>query len=113
MQQMLKFVDNVNRLPVERSNQHPLSPGWTHSQQRRSVATTIECSDQRHQEKKIRFTVTEPGWILVRAIADVDHTFRFANVSDADELRAVLEPHEEARAFWSERVRSANADPAP
>ena len=117
------------------------------------VAKLIPCDVAVMQHKTVRFTLAEPGWFLVRAITDVEHTFRFAstapwfvesdsimhrisrpsvrfflnwvdegierirrNVTDADQLRAVLEPHENARAFWTNRVQTANAnlnEPAP
>jgi hypothetical protein len=33
-----------------------------------------------------------------------------SNVTDANESRSVLEPHEKARLFWQQKVRSANAE---
>ena len=107
----------------------------------------VACSQQVTQELSTTLTLDEPGWLLVRAIASVDSTFRFAstapwyiqsaagqrrisrtsaqffldwvdqriervrgNVTDTGRLRAVLEPHENARVFWQDRVRMANAD---
>lgn len=131
----------------------------------------VENLSYSHDEKlSIALEITEPGWFLVRAIADVDSTFRFAstapwyvarrpdqvkrrsgngagasslrssirptagsrisrasaqffldwvderidrvreNVSDPAELRAVLEPHENARVYWQNRVQAANVD---
>jgi len=107
----------------------------------------VACSQQVTQELSTTLTLDEPGWLLVRAIASVDSTFRFAstapwyiqsaagqrrisrtsaqffldwvdqriervrgNVTDTGRLRAVLEPHENARVFWQNRVRMANAD---
>ena len=32
------------------------------------------------------------------------------DVTDLEQLRAVLEPHEQARLFWQKRVRDANSD---
>ncbi|MEE3369044.1 MAG: CehA/McbA family metallohydrolase [Planctomycetota bacterium] len=111
------------------------------------VASRIACGHVVHQTLSTTLTITEPGWFLVRAIADVDSTFRFAstapwyvegpgnksrisrtssqffldwvderigrvrqNISDPAELRAVIEPHENARVFWQNRVQIANAD---
>lgn len=45
------------------------------------VVKTIECSNERDQQKTITFTVNEPGWFLVRAITDVKNTFRFASTA--------------------------------
>lgn len=111
------------------------------------VRQRIACSQEQRQSIEASFSITEPGWFLVRAIADVDHTFRFAstapwyvestdgptrisqasaqffldwvderiarirkNVTDAEQLRSVLEPHQNARLFWANRVSMANAD---
>ncbi len=45
------------------------------------VTQSIDCSDKLAQQLSLRFTVNEPGWFLVRAIADVEHTFRFASTA--------------------------------
>ena len=45
------------------------------------VVERIPCDHERHQELSTTLNVTEPGWFLVRAIADVDHTFRFASTA--------------------------------
>jgi hypothetical protein len=111
------------------------------------VIEQIPCSNDALQKLIVNIDLAEPGWFLVRVIADVDETFRFAstapwyvespsvksrisrasaqffldwvdermerirkNVTDPDQLRAVLEPHEQARLFWQQRVREANAD---
>lgn len=111
------------------------------------IVETIDCPSDVNQQHEITFTVREPGWFLVRAIADVENTFRFGstapwyietkaakhpirkesaqffldwvgeridrvrhNVTDVDQLRAVLAPHESARAFWLKRVQIADAD---
>jgi hypothetical protein len=42
------------------------------------VSQTIKCSRELAQHHTIELPVTEPGWFLVRAIADVEKTFRFA-----------------------------------
>jgi hypothetical protein len=113
------------------------------------IAHTVQCSDKLTQRHTIQLTVSEPCWLLVRAIADLEHTFRFAstapwfvelpraqrpnpirrtsvqffldwtnerinrvkaNVHDETELAQVLEWHETARTFWTERLGMANAD---
>jgi hypothetical protein len=43
-----------------------------------NVAQTIKCSGELTQRHAIELSVAEPGWFLVRAIADVKNTFRFA-----------------------------------
>ena len=45
------------------------------------VVKRVPCSEQTEQALKTKFKVTEPGWFLVRAIAEVDHTFRFASTA--------------------------------
>lgn len=111
------------------------------------IVKQIDCTGEIDQLLSTSLTVSESGWILVRAIADVDSTFRFAStapwyiedqdgnqriskasaqflldwvderidrinrsVTDANDLRAVLEPHLSARTFWQNRVQIANAD---
>ena len=111
------------------------------------IAQRIPCADRRDQDLSAKLVLDKPGWILLRAIADVDETFRFAStgpwyvetaevqhriskpsavffrdwvderidairagVSDPEELRAVLEPHQAALEFWTERLRRANAN---
>ncbi|MCA9211731.1 MAG: CehA/McbA family metallohydrolase [Planctomycetales bacterium] len=109
-----------------------------------SVVSTFSCGEQTSHDISRQFAVSKPGWFLVRAIADVDHTFRFAstapwfiesdaqptyinkrsaqffldwvderidrvkkNVADPLQQAEVLEPHERAREFWTERVQNA------
>lgn len=98
--------------------------------------------------KKIKpLTFTESGWFLLRAIADVDETFRFAstapwyveigdtpirisatsarffldwtrerrqraanNLTDPAQSAEVLSFHDDAEAYWKERVQSSNAE---
>ena len=111
------------------------------------VIETIPCSDVTSQRLTTTVALREPGWFLVRAIADVAHTFRFAstapwyveslggqgqpsiqresarffldwvderilrvreNITDIDQLRAVIEPHEKARVFWLNRLKMAD-----
>ena len=111
------------------------------------IIKRLDCSEQLTQRLTESVSIEEPGWFLVRAITDVDSTFRFAStapwyvegpggeqrisrasakffldwvderiervresVADPQQLRAVLEPHENARVFWNHRVQSANAN---
>jgi hypothetical protein len=43
-----------------------------------NVLQTIKCSNELTQQRAFELSVGEPGWFLVRAVADVDNTFRFA-----------------------------------
>jgi hypothetical protein len=45
------------------------------------VAKTIDCSNEVSQQRSLKFTLDGPGWFLVRAIADVEKTFRFASTA--------------------------------
>ncbi|MEX2137818.1 MAG: CehA/McbA family metallohydrolase [Pirellulales bacterium] len=45
------------------------------------VVKTIDCSDELTQQRTVRFTLDEPGWFLVCAVADVEKTFRFASTA--------------------------------
>ena len=45
------------------------------------VIKRIACSTQTNQRISDAIECKEPGWFLVRAIADVDHTFRFASTA--------------------------------
>jgi hypothetical protein len=45
------------------------------------VVKTIDCSDEPTQEYTVKLALEEPGWFLVRAIADVKYTFRFASTA--------------------------------
>jgi hypothetical protein len=42
---------------------------------------SIECSGDVSQKRSLQFKVDRPGWFLVRAIADVNETFRFASTA--------------------------------
>lgn len=112
-----------------------------------TVIKRVVCSEKQHQVLNTTVVLPESGWFLVRAIADVDHTFRFAstapwyvprsdggqrisrrstrfflnwlderiervkqNVPNATERALVLRWHDEAREFWRQRHRNANAD---
>ena len=45
------------------------------------VAQTIDCTSDTSQQHTLVATLEDPGWFLVRAIADVDETFRFASTA--------------------------------
>jgi hypothetical protein len=45
------------------------------------VFHTIECSDALTQQHTIELPIGEPSWFLVRAVADVENTFRFATTA--------------------------------
>ena len=45
------------------------------------VVQEIKCSEARMQKLAFDLEVNEPGWFLVRAIADVKETFRFASTA--------------------------------
>ncbi len=46
-----------------------------------TVAHTINCTGELAEEHSVELSADQPGWLLVRAIADVDHTFRFASTA--------------------------------
>jgi len=45
------------------------------------VVRTIACADQTDQHLTTTLQIHQPGWFLVRAIADVENTFRFASTA--------------------------------
>ena len=45
------------------------------------VLKEIEVPSDSHSHLRFTVPVNEPGWVLLRAIADVDHTFRFASTA--------------------------------
>jgi hypothetical protein len=45
------------------------------------VFRTIKCSDELTQQHTMELPIGEPSWFLVRAVADVDNTFRFATTA--------------------------------
>jgi hypothetical protein len=45
------------------------------------VVKTIDCTDEPTQEHTMTVALEEPGWFLMRAIADVKDTFRFASTA--------------------------------
>jgi hypothetical protein len=46
-----------------------------------AIVATADCDDQISQQCTIEFDVDGAGWFLVRAIAEVDETFRFASTA--------------------------------
>ena len=115
-----------------------------------NVIKRISTDRIQHQTINTEFVLPGPGWFLVRAIADVRHTFRFAstapwyvlredgseqvsqvstqffldwlneriervkkNVQSTVERDLVLLWHYQARSFWQNRHRNANADLLP
>ena len=112
-----------------------------------NVVRSIDSSADVTQERSITLKTNQPGWFLVRAIADVKNTFRFAStapwfietdstrhrisrrsaqffldwtderigrvkasVQNEAERREVLQWHDRARIFWSQRIEMATAD---
>ena len=108
------------------------------------VVKSINCQNVTEQRLQFDVEIDQPGWFLIRAITDVQHTFRFAstapwyvesedvkspvkkdsaefflelakqradrvrtNLTDPGQLRSVIEPHEAAIVFWTNRVHSA------
>jgi hypothetical protein len=45
------------------------------------IVRTIPCSDQTDQQLTATLEIDQPGWFLVRAIADIEHTFRFGSTA--------------------------------
>jgi hypothetical protein len=45
------------------------------------VSHTIPCSEELTQQHTFELAVDQPGWFLVRAVADVENTFRFATTA--------------------------------
>lgn len=111
------------------------------------IIQRIRCSPLRSQQLASSIRISEPGWFLLRAVTDVESTFRFAstapwyvdgpdgqqriskesatfflkwvderigrirnNITNAQELREVLEPHEQARVFWQHKIDQANSE---
>jgi hypothetical protein len=62
----LTSIDRVPRLELIRNGE---------------VVQTVECSGDVTQKRSLKFTVDGPCWFLVRAIADVKETFRFASTA--------------------------------
>jgi hypothetical protein len=62
----LTSIDRVPRLEVIQNGE---------------VVQTAECSGDLTQQRSLKLNVNGPGWFLVRAVADVDETFRFASTA--------------------------------
>jgi hypothetical protein len=62
----LTSIDRVPRLEVIQNGE---------------VVQTVECSGDLTQQRSLKLNVNGPGWFLVRAVADVDETFRFASTA--------------------------------
>jgi hypothetical protein len=45
------------------------------------IIQTVPCSQATEQSMNVSLKVSEPGWLLLRAVADVDQTFRFASTA--------------------------------
>jgi hypothetical protein len=80
------------------------------------VSQKIKCSNEVTQRHTFQFSVDEPGWFLVRAIADVENTFRFAATApwfiESDEIKNRVS-RKSAQFFidWvSERIDRVNAN---
>ncbi len=67
------------RIDIQLTSQDPISQ--VELIQNGKVSRIIECSDERTQRHTFEYSVDEPGWFLVRAVADVENTFRFATTA--------------------------------
>ena len=80
------------------------------------VVKRIPCGDQLDQQLTATLQVSEPGWIIVRAIADADETFRFASTAPWYVVREDMEPRISRRSAkffldWvNERIEKVNAN---
>ena len=66
-------------IELELTSQDPISK--LEVIQNGEIAATIDCDESVVQRRKVKIEVSGPGWFLVRAIADVDETFRFASTA--------------------------------
>ena len=67
------------RINIQLTSQDPISQ--VELIENGNVSHIIQCSDELTQRHTFEFSVDEPGWFLVRAIADVENTFRFATTA--------------------------------
>ena len=111
------------------------------------IVQKIACESDRTQRLETTLETDSSGWFLIRAIADIGHTFRFAttgpfyvedeskaprisrrsaqffldwvderiervraNVTNNTQRADVLQWHTQARTFWEERLKTANAE---
>ncbi|TWU06366.1 hypothetical protein Pla52n_20870 [Stieleria varia] len=81
-----------------------------------AVIKQIPCEELVDQPLNTSIAITEPGWILVRAIADVDHTFRFASTapwyieSDSVKTRVSRTSTQFFLDWVNERIERVNAN---
>jgi hypothetical protein len=67
------------RINIQLTSQDPISQlELIHNGEASQI---IKCSDELKQQRTLEISVDEPGWFLVRAIADVEETFRFATTA--------------------------------
>lgn len=69
----------VVRLNIQLTSQDPISQ--IEMIQNGNVFHKIPCSNELTQQHSFDLVVDQPGWFLVRAIADIDNTFRFASTA--------------------------------
>lgn len=80
------------------------------------IVQTTECSGATTESNTLTFTVTEPGWFLVRTVVDIDHTFRFAStapwyVNDASGQPRVSRQSAQFFLDWvNERIERVNGN---
>jgi hypothetical protein len=67
------------RINIQLTSQDPISQ--IELIQNGTVARTIACSNELFQQHTLKFSVDKPGWFLLRAIAEVENTFRFATTA--------------------------------
>ena len=67
------------RINIQLTSQDPISQ--VELIKNGNVSQIIKCSDELTQQHTFEVSVDEPGWFLVRAIADVENTFRFATTA--------------------------------
>ena len=67
------------RINVQLTSQDPISR--VELIKNGNVSHIIKCSDELTQRHTFEFSIDEPGWFLIRAIADVENTFRFATTA--------------------------------
>jgi hypothetical protein len=67
------------RIKIQLTSQDPISQ--VEVIRNGDVSHTITCSDELTQQHTLELSVDEPCWFLVRAIADVENTFRFATTA--------------------------------
>jgi hypothetical protein len=67
------------QVEVQLTSQDPISQ--IEVIQNGKVSQAIRCSDELQQRQSFELAVDSPGWFLVRAITDVENTFRFASTA--------------------------------